>query len=108
MGWDRKRRGAATGYYYRVSRRPEKPYPVKIYLGRGAAGHEAAAEVEKRQHEREQARAQLNTEREATVEADRLTDELCEWATVLSTAWLTLAGLHNHKGSWRVKRGETR
>lgn len=50
MGWDRKRWGLHTGCYYRSVRIPGKTHPVKVYYGRGVAGHEAATEVERRRH----------------------------------------------------------
>jgi hypothetical protein len=104
MGWDRKKGGRR--YYYRSVRLPDKPYPIKVYLGRGAAGHEAAAAVEKRRRDRRQAKATIQAEREATDAADRLAGELQAWALTLSELWLVLAGCHNHKGSWRVRRGQ--
>ena len=104
MGWDRKQRGASTGYYYKSVRRPDKPYPVKQYFGRRSAGQLAAADVEQRRSDRQKAKAAVQAEREATAEADRLADELREWACALSRLWLALSGLHSHKGSWRLKR----
>jgi hypothetical protein len=106
MGWDRKKRGPASGYYYLSARMPDKPHPVKRYFGRRTAGQLAAADVEQRRRDRERARAAVRAEREATAEADRLAVELREWASVLSKLWLGLCGLHNHKGSWRMKRGQ--
>ena len=42
MGWDRKRRGPAAGYFYESVRVPGAAYPVKVYRGRRAAGQLAA------------------------------------------------------------------
>lgn len=106
MSWDRKKRGASTGYYYKSVRVPDKPYPVKQYFGRRSAGQLAAADVEQRRGDRERAKAAVRAERDATAEIDRLSNELHEWASVLSKVWLGLSGCHNRKGSWRVKRGE--
>jgi hypothetical protein len=105
MSWDRKKRGAASGYYYKSVRLADKPHPVKVYFGRRTAGHLAAADVEHRRRDREVAKAAVRAERETTAEADRLADELRAWAAVLSKVWLGLSGCHNRKGSWRVKRG---
>ena len=105
MGWDRKQRGPASGYYYQSKRVPDKPHPVKICCGRGASAHWAAAAVEQRRNERLKAKAEVRAERDATAEADRLADELRSWTNTLSIAWLVLAGFHNHKGCWRTKRG---
>ena len=105
MGWDRKQRGPSSGYYYQSKRFPDKPYPVKICVGRRAAALWAEAAVEQRRNERQKAKADVQAERDATAEADRLAEELRSWTRALTTAWLVLAGLHCHKGCWRTKRG---
>jgi hypothetical protein len=102
MGWDQKKGGRR--YYYRSVRTPDKPHPVKVYMGRGAAGHEAAAVVEQRRRDREEAKATIRDEGEATAEADRLAEELRGRAAALSELWLALCGLHHHKGEWRLRR----
>lgn len=106
MGWDRKKRGPASGYFYKSVRLSGKPHPTKVYMGRKSAGQLAAAAVEQRRQDRERAKAAVRVEREATAEADRLADELREWASVMSKAWLALCGLHYHKGAWRMRRGQ--
>jgi hypothetical protein len=104
MGWDRKAGGKR--YYYRSIRTPDKPHPVKVYMGRGAAGQEAAAAVERRRRDREQATATIQTEQDATAEADLLAEELQDRAAALSELWLLMSGLHYHRGEWRLKRGK--
>ncbi len=104
MGWDRKKGGPAGGYFYASKRVPGKPYPVKVYYGRGAAGHEAAAEVERRRQGRTEAEKLLEAERNPTDEADRLAADLREWADVLSAALLILTGHHRRRGEWRKYR----
>ena len=103
MGWDRKKRGPGTGYFYRSVRVGEAVR--KVYLGRGAAGHEAAAELELRRRGRGDAMALLWADREGTHEADRLAAELREWAGALLAAWLVLSGHHKHRGQWRKSDG---
>jgi phage/plasmid primase-like uncharacterized protein len=103
MAWDRKRRGPASGYFYLSVRTPDGVR--KVYLGRGAAGHEAAADVERRKQQRRDARDALRAERDATAEADRLAAELREWAAVLAACRLVLTGHHRHRGQWRFRRG---
>jgi hypothetical protein len=105
VGWDRKKRGPAAGYFYKSVRVPGMLYPVKIYLGRGAAGHEAAAEVEKQRQARLAAKKTIKAELDATAEADRLAADLAAWADVLTSAWMTATGHHCHHGEWRLKRG---
>ena len=93
MSWDRKRRGASTGYYYRSVRVPDKPYPVKVYFGRRTAGHLAAAEVEQRRRDREHTKAAVRAERDVTAEIDRLASELHERAA-------TRTGRSPHHATW--------
>ncbi len=104
MGWDRKRKGPSTGYFYASKRVPGKRHPVKVYVGRGDAGHEAAAAVERRRQGRREAERLLLTDRNPTTEADRLAADLYEWAEVLSVAWLILTGHHRRRGEWRRTR----
>lgn len=102
MGWDRKRKGPASGYFYQSVRTPDGTR--KVYLGRGAAGHEAAADVERRRKARAEDRAAVRDERQAAEEPDRLAAELHEWAGLLTAAWLVLTGHHCYRGQWRRKR----
>src|SRR5207249_3293349 len=102
MGWDRKDRGPEGGYFYKSVRLPHKPYPVKVYLGRGEDAHRAAAELQRRKEGRTRARAPTG----APAEADRLAAELSEWAATLAACWLVLTGHHYHRGEWR--RGMTK
>jgi hypothetical protein len=102
VGWDRKHAGPEGGYFYESVRTPAGVR--KVYRGRGAAGHEAAAEVEQRRHQRHQAKAAVQAERDAVAEADRLADELQEVSTALLTAWLVANGFRCHKGCWRKAR----
>src|SRR3954464_3586115 len=104
MGWERRGAGPSTGHYYKSVRVPGKPHPVKVYYGRGAAGHEAAIEVERRRQDRIEAEKLLEAERNPTDEADRLAAELREWANVLSAALLILTGHHRRRGEWRTNR----
>ena len=99
MGWDRKKRGNGEGYYYRSVRTPAGV--KKVYLGRGGAAHDAAAEVERRRRGREEAQALLRAERDCTDEADRLAAELRVWAEGLLAGWMVLTGHRKHRGQWR-------
>jgi hypothetical protein len=105
MGWDRKKRGPSSGYFYLSMRVPGKPHPVKVYMGRRTGGHEAAAEVERRRQGRLEAKKLIQADRECTDDADRLAAELHEWAGLLSAAWLVLTGHHEHRGVWRRRHG---
>ncbi len=104
MGWDRKKRGAKSGYFYQSIRTPHGV--TKVYLGRGAAGQEAAAAMELKQHAQRDAEAAVQAERDETADADRLAGELADWTDLLSAVWLIATGHHQHHGQWRRKRAE--
>ncbi|HEX4608573.1 MAG TPA: hypothetical protein VH092_10250 [Urbifossiella sp.] len=104
MGWERRKRGPGTGYYYKSVRTPGGGVK-KVYLGRGQAGHEAAAEMERRRRDREEARNLVRADRDGATAADRLAAEQREWAAVLTTVWMILTGHHRHRGEWRSGRG---
>jgi hypothetical protein len=103
VGWDRKRRGAAGGYFYLSVRTPAGV--KKVYFGRRTAGHLAAAAVEQRRQAQLKVRTAIQAEHAATADADRLADELAVWADLLSSAWLTLTGHVYHRGEWRKPHG---
>ncbi len=103
MGWDRKRKGPAGGYFYLSVRTPAGV--KKVYFGRRTAGHLAAAAVEQRRRARLKVTTAIKTEKAATADADRLADELTVWADLLSAAWMTLTGHIYHRGEWRKPHG---
>jgi len=103
VSWDRKKGGPATGYYYESKRVEGKPYPVKVYRGRGTAGQLAAALVDARRRERQAESETVRAEAAATADADRLAEELFDSARLLAGAWLVVTGHHNHNGCWRKK-----
>lgn len=102
MGWDHKARGRKSGYYYLSVRTPDGV--KKVYVGRGEAAHIAAALIEQRRRERQAAREATRAEVARTADADRLADELYDWAKLLAAAWLTAAGCRYHRGTWRTGR----
>jgi len=103
VSWDRKRRGPASGYFYKSVRTPDGVR--KVYLGRGAAAQQAAAELVHNKLARRLDRATVRAEADALAAADRLAAELAGWAEVLSAAWLALTGHHQHRGEWRRRNG---
>ena len=103
MGWDRKRKGPASGYFYQSVRTPHGV--KKVYFGRGTAGKLAAAAVEQRRQARLQAQTAIQNDKSATVEADRLAQELTVWADLLASVWLTMTGHRYRRGEWRKPRG---
>jgi nucleotide-binding universal stress UspA family protein len=105
VSWDQQDRGPPGGYFSESVRLPDTPYPVKVYRGRGAAGQEAAADVDRRRQARRQDREAVRAEQEATAAIDTLSDELRSWAEVLAAAWLVLTGHHRHRGEWRLRHG---
>src|SRR5437868_516749 len=75
VSWDRKRRGAAKGYYYRSVRKGGRT--MKVYVGGGVIG-ETAALADLRRREIKRAVRQEETRLAA---ADEVLDELKDWAT---------------------------
>lgn len=104
MGWDRKKRGSGTGYFYLSVRTPAGVR--KLYFGRRTAGQLAAAAVDQRRQDRLAARKVVLEERAATAEADRLAAALSASAEALSAAWLVLTGHERRRGEWRKRRGK--
>jgi hypothetical protein len=100
MSWDHKRRG--SGYYYRSVRQNGKP--TKIYLGRGLAAREAAAQVAQARQARQADRDAVVAELLRLAPAIAAMDELCILAQWLTRATLLAAGLHEHRGQWRRGR----
>ena len=103
MSWDRKRRGPASGYFYKSVRTPDGVR--KVYLGRGAAAQQAAAEVEHTRLARWLDRKAVRAEADALAQADRLAAELAGWADLLAAAWLVITDHHIHRGEWRRRNG---
>jgi hypothetical protein len=103
VGWDRKRKGPAGGYFYLSVRTPTGV--KKVYYGRRTAGHMAAAAIEQRRQARLRVASAIESEKAATADADRLAEELTVWAELLSAAWLTLTGHTYRRGEWRKPRG---
>ena len=97
MGWDRKKRGAAGGYFYASVRTPAGVR--KVYLGRGAAAGEVADAIAAKRRARDAARA----ERAALAGPDRLAGRLVVWAGAMAAAWLVATGHRCHRGCWRRK-----
>jgi hypothetical protein len=104
MGWERRRKGPSSGYYYRSIR--VSGWVKQVYLGRGSAGQEAAAEMEQKQQARREAETAVRYEQGETADADRLAGELNDWADLLAAVWLIASGHHLHHREWRRKRAE--
>lgn len=105
MSWDRKKGGPASGYFYESMRIEGKPHPVKVYRGRGNVGQLAASLVDSRRRNQQAARSAARAEAAATTEAEKLAEELNDWARLLMDAWLVANGYRFHRGSWRFRRG---
>ena len=99
MGWERRPNKQGVAYYYRSVRLGDRVR--KVYLGRGEAGHEAAAAQELKRKGRLEAKKLLQDAHNCTDEADRLAAELREWANVLLSTWLILTGHRKRRGQWR-------
>jgi hypothetical protein len=100
MPWQQR---GARRYFY-VARRVDGR-PRRVYLGTGAVG-EANALLEARRRRRRAAGQEAWTARLARLaSADAILDELRFMAHLVAGATLVLAGLHEHRGSWRRRMG---
>jgi hypothetical protein len=86
LSWDKKQRGSKSGYFYHSIRVPDRLYPVKQYLGKGAAAQLMAAQIENNRRLRQQAKQLAEQQRAEHAAADRLADEVREWAEVMVAA----------------------
>lgn len=103
MGWERRPNKQGVAYFYHSIRTGDRV--KKVYYGRGEAGHEAAAALERRRKGRLEAKKLLQDARNGTDESDQLANELREWAEVLLNTWLILTGHRKRRGQWRTSRG---
>ena len=107
MGWDAKGNGG-NRYFYRSERRPGRPHPVKVYVGKGPGAEEAARQLEGRRQarlaRREADRAALLSERAGVAAADGALRELEGLVNEVVRAALRGAGYHEHRGEWRRRR----
>ena len=97
MAWERRRAGKGA-YFYRSIKIGDSVR--KVYYGRGEAAHQAAAAMERRCQDRQEAKKLLQEARAGTHEADRLAKELREWSEVLLKTWLILTGHRKCRGQW--------
>lgn len=104
MAWERRQRGPESGYLYRSVRDGDRVR--KVYLGRGEAAHDEDAALERRREGRREAKRLLQSDWDGIDEAERIAAEQREWASVLLSAFMVLAGHHKRRGQWRgVSRG---
>jgi len=102
MAWEQRARG---GRYYTRSQR-QGGHVVRVYVGGGERGEQAAVADAIARERREAERAKHTRERRQhdTVEA-----QLTAWYAAVDAqvrAALTAAGYHQHKrGEWRKRRG---
>ena len=90
-------------YYYR-SKRLADGRVGKVYCGGGDQGKQAAEADAAAKARREADRADAQRAREAFEPLDALTAELNEGLSVLAKATFHVGGLHQHKGTWRMRR----
>jgi hypothetical protein len=101
MGWERR---GGRQYYFRSVRVDGRPR--KLYLGAGAAAEDCARRLAQKRRELEEGRAALRAEREKAGAAEAALAEACGLARLLLAAGLLLAGLREHRGCWRRRRGQ--
>src|SRR2546422_5908807 len=96
MPWEH--RGSTQKYYYRSRKRHGRI--IRQYYGRGILAERAAAEDAERRTERERER----TERHHIAALQAQTTILSHTTETLVSAYLLLAGYHQHKRTWRLRR----
>lgn len=102
MGWENRARGG--GYYYRkfrVGSRVVSRYVGGGHIGRLSAQLDAADRAEEKAR-----RARERGEREAEEALDELLDAVGDALVTAAACELIAAGCHNHRGQWRVIRGD--
>lgn len=100
MAWETR---GQRRYYYRGRR--EQGRVIKVYVGGGAAGEQAAREDEQRQIARAVQRGIAELERASAKPAHDLMIELDSQVTIAIRSALTKSGYHQHaRGRWRRKR----
>jgi hypothetical protein len=104
MPWSKKQRGRATGYFYHSVRIDGRP--TKLYVGAGPEALRAARAVEGRRRQRLAERDARLLEEARLGAAQRGLRELAAAARLLARAALLLAGYHEHRGQWRLRRGQ--
>jgi hypothetical protein len=104
MSWDAKKNGKHR-YYYRSERQPGCPYPVKVYVGKGAAAQEAARQLEERrlaqQARRQAEREALLTEQICVLAAEEALRALQNLVDFFVCKALHEAGYYRRRGEWR-------
>jgi hypothetical protein len=104
MSWETR---TGRGLYYTRSRRVGGRI-VREYIGRGSAA-DLMAELDRQERERQRAEAARMVIRKAEDAAlDTQVDEVCRLADLLARGLLLAAGLHQHHGEWRKRRGEAK
>jgi hypothetical protein len=99
MGWDRKKRGPATGYFYR-SRRINGQLR-KEYVGKGRRAKQLAEEIAQRRSTRLADRRQIEEERTLLAPAKTTAETFRSLVLLLTRVTLLLSGWHEHHGDWR-------
>lgn len=97
MGWDKKARGRAGGYFYRSVRVPGRPHPVKVYVGAGPYATAASLNDEASRAEKAEAAAEVSR----WGGLDRLLGAMADAGRVAAAGALRAAGYHYHRGEWR-------
>jgi hypothetical protein len=107
MSWDMKGTGKHQ-YYYRSERQPGRPYPVKVYIGKGPDAEKAARQLEERQQalqaRRQADREAILAEHLGVSAAEESLRELRSLVEALVRDALCAAGYHQHRGEWRRQR----
>jgi hypothetical protein len=98
MGWDRR------GYFYRSQRCGAKV--KRVYMGKGEAAQQAAAQATAARARRAAERAELADLQAQIAVADQIDAEAVRGVGLLLEATLLGQGMHLHRGEWRKHRSD--
>jgi hypothetical protein len=107
MSWDKKRSGGTHRLYYYRSRR-EGQRSVKIYVGPGVVGEEAAKRAAEARRQREQRKQEWSRTWVKIEQSRQPLDEFCRTIGMVVKAVLIVSGFYLHaRSEWR-RRGTTK
>lgn len=102
LSWDHKRGCRSRRYFYRCVRVPDKPHPVKVYLGRGEAAQVAEAQIELARQDRCSTKKAIAAENERMSSVNIMADRMNEGVSRLLQECLLERGYYRRRGEWRL------
>ena len=101
MAWEKR---SNRRYFYRKQREGRRV--VSKYIGPGLIGELEAGSQQLKREAAQMDRLSREEEREHILASSREVDAVMNLVTRLARAELQAAGYHQHKGTWRKRRGK--